>query len=221
MTIPWMMNCAHEERGWCLDCVVKLGEENARRREMLEEAEKAAAEAALALARVEKALAVTRREADGALHLLYETAQLIEAGIVETTELGNRRRSAALLTLRGAMLDLDPVRETGSLRMRGVFDTTKTLFDLKLALSALRALALGVASTSGPFADEAAKLLLSVRDYPLGTMLERQTRSLLESLSSPKLTQEWFDGEIALINFVFAARKLWNEERERSTNENA
>ncbi len=25
MTIPWMMNCSHSESGWCLDCVVKLG----------------------------------------------------------------------------------------------------------------------------------------------------------------------------------------------------
>lgn len=25
MTIPWMMNCAHSEEGWCLVCVVEQG----------------------------------------------------------------------------------------------------------------------------------------------------------------------------------------------------
>ena len=29
MTIPWMMNCAHSETGWCLECVVKLGNSHA------------------------------------------------------------------------------------------------------------------------------------------------------------------------------------------------
>ena len=27
MTIPWLMNCAHSETGWCLDCVAKMGNE--------------------------------------------------------------------------------------------------------------------------------------------------------------------------------------------------
>lgn len=33
MTIPWLMNCAHSDTGWCLECVKKMGEE----REALEE----------------------------------------------------------------------------------------------------------------------------------------------------------------------------------------
>jgi hypothetical protein len=27
VTIPWLMNCAHSADGWCLECVVKMGEE--------------------------------------------------------------------------------------------------------------------------------------------------------------------------------------------------
>lgn len=27
MTIPYLMNCAHDDEGWCLACVKKLGEE--------------------------------------------------------------------------------------------------------------------------------------------------------------------------------------------------
>ncbi len=27
MTIPWMMNCPHQDSGWCLDCVKTMGEE--------------------------------------------------------------------------------------------------------------------------------------------------------------------------------------------------
>src|SRR5688572_17195339 len=33
MTIPWMMNCPHAEDGWCLECVVRMGNENAALRE--------------------------------------------------------------------------------------------------------------------------------------------------------------------------------------------
>jgi hypothetical protein len=25
MTVPWLMNCPHDDKGWCLDCVVALG----------------------------------------------------------------------------------------------------------------------------------------------------------------------------------------------------
>ena len=30
MTVPHLMNCPHTYEGWCLDCVVKLGNENWR-----------------------------------------------------------------------------------------------------------------------------------------------------------------------------------------------
>jgi hypothetical protein len=35
MTIPWQMNCPHDDAGWCLDCVFKMGEENERLRAAL------------------------------------------------------------------------------------------------------------------------------------------------------------------------------------------
>lgn len=28
MTIPWLSNCGHSTDSWCLDCTMKLGEEN-------------------------------------------------------------------------------------------------------------------------------------------------------------------------------------------------
>lgn len=28
MTVPHLMNCPHSDDGWCLDCVVRLSEEN-------------------------------------------------------------------------------------------------------------------------------------------------------------------------------------------------
>lgn len=35
MTVPHLMNCPHSDEGWCLDCVVTLGNENWRLREAL------------------------------------------------------------------------------------------------------------------------------------------------------------------------------------------
>jgi hypothetical protein len=35
MTVPHLMNCPHSADGWCLDCVVALGNENWRLREAL------------------------------------------------------------------------------------------------------------------------------------------------------------------------------------------
>ena len=35
MTVPHLMNCPHSDEGWCLDCVVALGNENWRLRDAL------------------------------------------------------------------------------------------------------------------------------------------------------------------------------------------
>lgn len=45
MTIPWMMNCPHNEEGWCLPCVVEMGNENARLREYADHLERRARDA--------------------------------------------------------------------------------------------------------------------------------------------------------------------------------
>lgn len=37
MTIPHLMNCPHQEDGWCLDCVADLGNENMRLKQLLAE----------------------------------------------------------------------------------------------------------------------------------------------------------------------------------------
>jgi hypothetical protein len=37
MTIPWLMNCAHDDSGWCLECVTELAEERNKLRDALEE----------------------------------------------------------------------------------------------------------------------------------------------------------------------------------------
>jgi hypothetical protein len=36
MTIPWMMNCEHSTDGWCLDCVVEMGNERSDLRNEVE-----------------------------------------------------------------------------------------------------------------------------------------------------------------------------------------
>lgn len=33
MTIPWLMNCGHQDKGWCLACVAAQGEELCRLKE--------------------------------------------------------------------------------------------------------------------------------------------------------------------------------------------
>jgi len=35
MTIPWMMNCPHDDEGWCLPCASELGEEMSKYRREL------------------------------------------------------------------------------------------------------------------------------------------------------------------------------------------
>lgn len=37
MTIPWLMNCGHDDSGWCLECVKELAEERNQLREALHE----------------------------------------------------------------------------------------------------------------------------------------------------------------------------------------
>jgi hypothetical protein len=38
MTVPHLMNCPHSAEGWCLDCVVELGNENWRLRDVARDA---------------------------------------------------------------------------------------------------------------------------------------------------------------------------------------
>ena len=37
MTMPHLMNCQHDDHGWCLACVKKIGEENYMLRDQLDQ----------------------------------------------------------------------------------------------------------------------------------------------------------------------------------------
>ena len=60
MTVPHLMNCSHSADGWCLDCVVELGNENWRLRDVARDAADAATQHQAEVLRLRAALANNR-----------------------------------------------------------------------------------------------------------------------------------------------------------------
>lgn len=56
MTVPHLMNCPHSADGWCLDCVVDLGNENWRLRDIARDAAEAATQHQAEVLRLRAAL---------------------------------------------------------------------------------------------------------------------------------------------------------------------